>query len=127
MKASGLAKAINRVIVQGFLIFEVGQTSGMEHFSRQSWSLLKLTMSFPLLATSTTVGGSFGSIRFIASVHGVSLNLIFAMSAAMCTGAVGKTYSGFRASINSTAFWRSPWTKNSPSAEIFLGVSSLKR
>jgi len=45
---------------------------------------------------------------FMASVQGVSLNLTFAMSAAMWTGAVGKTYSGCNASINSRTLASSP-------------------
>jgi hypothetical protein len=70
MKASGLANRISSVMVQGFFICEDGQILGIVHFSMQSWSLLKLTMSLPLPAHRTTTWGSLGSMAFMASLHG---------------------------------------------------------
>jgi len=55
MKASGLAYFISLVMVQGFVIFEMGQVSGMAHSSRHSLSRLKLTMSLPFPAMRITV------------------------------------------------------------------------
>lgn len=114
MKASGLANFISLVMVQGFLVFDVGHTSGIAHFSMHSLSLLKLKISFPFPASKITACGRFGVMLLIASAHGVSANLVFAMSAAMCTGAVGKTYSGSKASISSKTLVRSPWINCSP-------------
>jgi len=82
MNASGLANFINLAMVQGFFVFDVGHISGIGHSSMHSLSLLKLTISFPFPANKITDWGSFVVILSIASVHGASANLIFAMSAA---------------------------------------------